>query len=481
MFIMPVGNRVDWKTPPVITLILILINCIVFFFLQAGDDRQDIKAIAFYYTTDLPGIEFSRYQSYLELNSIPAAVEKFKAAIPKQDGSALIVMENNSKFMKELHAGHIITLAMPEYAKWHELRNSYESMGSFTDRYLYRVGISSWVNIFTSAFLHGDFDHLFGNMVVLFLVGFLVESVVGKGIFLTTYLASAYAAKFMFSLTGDGSLLGASGAISGIMGIYTVVYGLRKIDFFYSIGFYFDYVRAPAIVLLPLWLGNEVYQHLSNHGSGVAYMSHFGGLACGALIGFLYRLFRPKVLNDIHAAVTDSELEQVEFQKGMDYLGTLEFKKALPIFKRLHEKHPEDHKILRLFYRAAKADPGSEDFHRAALQLLTVSAKDNHQAEQLNTLFHEYMDSVKPFPKFDPELIVQLAKRFTGTGYSNDAEKLVKWLQNSSPHHADLPMLLLLLTRGFYHERNNEKAEETRQLLLATFPDSNEASTAIAS
>lgn len=444
MFIMPAGNRVDWKRPPIVSLMLILINCFVFFFLQAGDDQQDDKAIAFYYTTDLPNVEIPRYQSYLDLNGSLAEVDAFKSSVPKKDWLAVILMENNKKFMLELRAGRIVTTEMPEFTKWRELRKQYEARKSFTSRYLYRTGESGWVNIFTSAFMHGDFDHLFGNMVVLFLVGFLVESVVGKRVFLLSYLASAWAAIFMYSLTGQGNLLGASGAIAGVMGMYTVVYGFKKIDFFYSLGFYFDYVRAPAIALLPVWLGNEVYQHFSNNRSRVAYMAHFGGLVCGALLGLVYRMLRSNAIKDSHAAVDDKELEKAEFHKGMDYLGALDFKRALVIFKRIQAKHPQDTQLLRLIYRAAKAEPDSDDYHRAAQELLALSVGGDFQKEQLNSLFHEYMACAKPYPMFNQELLINLAKRFTCSGYTNDAEKLMKWLQSIAPQHIDLPTLMLL-------------------------------------
>ena len=345
MFIIPVGNRVDWKRPPIVTLLLIAINCFVFFFLQAGDDAKDEKAAQYYFSSELPDWELNRYSEYLEKSGDAAKLLRFKGMLEKQDSYTLLIMERDAKFMRELHAGRIITSQAPEFAAWTAQRSKYESMRSFTTRYVYYVDDPSPVNAFTSAFMHGGFDHLFGNMVVLFLVGFLVETVIGKALFTLAYLVSIYASVIMFSLTAHGgSSLGASGAIAGVMGLYTVIFGVRKIDFFYSLGFYFDYVRAPAIALLPLWLGNELYQFLSEQGAHIAYMAHFGGLLSGATIGALYRWKRPAL---IEVSAEQMKSPTLGFNKTKDVRPVLdqdafaeetEIKKRLPDNQFVYDK-----------------------------------------------------------------------------------------------------------------------------------------------
>ena len=66
--------------------------------------------------------------------------------------------------------------------------------------------------------------------------------------------------------------LGASGAISGLMASYAVLYGRQRIRFFYQFLFYFDYVKAPAIILLPVWIGHEFLQQAINSEGGIAYI-----------------------------------------------------------------------------------------------------------------------------------------------------------------------------------------------------------------
>src|SRR3989338_6503901 len=479
MFIIPVGNRVDWKRPPVVTLLLILVNCFVFFFFQAGDERSDEKAMQYYFSSDLPKWELNRYSEYLEKNGDPAKSRRFREMLGKRDRHTLLAMERDAKFMRELHAGQVITPQAPEYAAWTEQRGKYEPLRSFTDRYVFQVDNPSVVNSSVSAFMHGGFDHLFGNMVVLFLIGFLVESVIGKSLFTVAYIVAIFAADFMFSLTAPGqSALGASGAIAGVMGLYPVIFGLKKIDFFYSLGFYFDYVRAPAIVLLPLWMGNELYQFFSEQGAHIAYMAHFGGLLSGALMGVLYRWKQPALIESHHEAAESKEMDGKTFQRGMDYLGAMDFQKALGVFKTLEEKHPHDMNLVLLTYRAAKSTPSSEDYHRTALRLLALPEMDAATSAQTHTIFHEYMSCAKPSPRFGHDLIAKLAKRFAGSSHCDDAEKLANFLQRAAPQHGELPAVLLALARGYYREQRKGKFEEILQSLIRQFPKSKEAEAA---
>jgi hypothetical protein len=327
--------------------------------------------------------------------------------------------------------------------------------------------------------MHGGFDHLFGNMLVLFLVGFLVESVIGKALFAFAYFIAIYASVFVYSLTGAGtSILGASGAIAGVMGMYTVIYGMRKIDFFFSLGFYFDYVRAPAIALLPLWLGNELYQFFSEKGAHIAYMAHFGGLLSGAMVGAFYRWRRPALIDTHHQEAESKELDSKAFQRGMGYLGEMEFQSALTVFKQLQERHPHDANLTRLVFRSAKFDPAGEDYHRAALKLMALPGTDAETSNHVHAAFQEYLNCARPSPRLGPDLIAKLAKRFAGSGHCEDAEKLAELLQRIAPQHLELPGVLLALARGHYREQRRDRFEALLQSLIERFPQSIEAETA---
>ena len=123
-------------------------------------------------------------------------------------------------------------------------------------------------------------------MVFLFMFGFTLEKALGPLLYLVCYLLGGVGASALAAWTyqGMGGLgLGASGAISALMGMYVVLYGMRRIPFFYMVLFYFNLARWPALVLLPVWIAWEGVQHLMG-GGHVAYMAHLGGLVTGAVM-----------------------------------------------------------------------------------------------------------------------------------------------------------------------------------------------------
>jgi membrane associated rhomboid family serine protease len=147
----------------------------------------------------------------------------------------------------------------------------------------------SLVTLLSSQFMHGDWFHLLGNMLFLIMFGIAMERHWGARRFLPAYLLCGIGAGLLFIASAPNSgipLVGASGAISGLMGLFAGTFRLRKLEFFYTLGFFFGSFRAPALVLFPVWLGWELIQAATMN-SNVAYMAHAGGLLTGLALAFL--------------------------------------------------------------------------------------------------------------------------------------------------------------------------------------------------
>lgn len=152
----------------------------------------------------------------------------------------------------------------------------------------------------SSLFVHGGLFHLLGNMLFFFLSGPFVEDVFGRPIFAALYLLSggagtlAHALKFPQS---DVPLVGASGAIAGVMGAFLVRLGTSRIRFLYMPFFPFLWrVRftffMPAFVVLPLWFTEQVwYAHRAGAESGIGFWAHIGGFLFGAAAAAVVRFF----------------------------------------------------------------------------------------------------------------------------------------------------------------------------------------------
>lgn len=152
------------------------------------------------------------------------------------------------------------------------------------------VHLNSLHTILTSMFLHGGFLHLAGNMLYLWIFGDNVEDVCGHSRFLGFYLLSglaAFFAHFIFSPFSDIPMVGASGAISGVLGAYAVKFPGARIHVLVPLFFWIWRIFAiPAIIVLGFWFLMQLWNGLffSAGGGGVAWFAHIGGFVAGLFL-----------------------------------------------------------------------------------------------------------------------------------------------------------------------------------------------------
>ena len=138
---------------------------------------------------------------------------------------------------------------------------------------------------FTSMFVHGGFMHLLGNMLFLWIFGNNIEDFLGPVKFIIFYIASGLAAVALFVLFGPNSqvpLVGASGAIAGVLGAYLILYPHARILTLIWL-FFIQIVRIPAKIMLGFWFFYQLLMSLMGGGGGVAWLAHVGGFAFGWL------------------------------------------------------------------------------------------------------------------------------------------------------------------------------------------------------
>ena len=140
-------------------------------------------------------------------------------------------------------------------------------------------------------FLHGDLLHLFGNMAFLLVFGRQVENQLERINFLTFYLTAGISACVGHMLMGPDSsapLIGASGAISGVLGAFFICNPRARITLVLEpVLIYFLHrliIRVPAWIFLPVWFFLQISMGLKQHGSNVAFWVHVGGFLAGAVI-----------------------------------------------------------------------------------------------------------------------------------------------------------------------------------------------------
>ncbi|MEQ8765444.1 MAG: rhomboid family intramembrane serine protease [Planctomycetota bacterium] len=239
----PIRDDIPTKHPPVVTIVLIALNVLAFLWQLSGDSFQG---------------------RLFELAAVPAnIVGSEKAPIVYVEVPSQLAVRMNkpySPFVSEADAREIPA-----------------SLGVT----VYEQPIPAWMTILTSMFLHGGFGHLLFNMLFLWIFGNNIEDACGRLRFVLFYLATGVVATLAHVFSEAGSpipTIGASGAISGVLGGYLLLYPHARV--LTVIPFFFLYLaHLPAKVFLLLWFANQFLGLFG--GGGVAWWAHIGGFVAG--------------------------------------------------------------------------------------------------------------------------------------------------------------------------------------------------------
>jgi len=238
-------------------------------------------------------------------------------------------------------------------------------------------------SLITSMFLHGGIAHIIGNMVFLYIFGDNIEDRFGHFKYLILYLFWGIAAGIIHSFyavsVGGGEIpaVGASGAISGVLGAYLVLFPRAKI-FTIITAFFITTVRIPALAYIPIWFILQVVFSILNPEGGVAYLAHIGGFAVGAGVSYLTKSFFPSIF-------------QGHIEAGPTYL-----KKSKPYTRRLYpdnSRHP--------IYQPDIIE--GDNYYEILLEL-----KGLRNIQNLRAIYQEATGSVEIFSEGSPNPIVSV-------------------------------------------------------------------------
>ena len=443
MLIIPLQKKPTRRNFPYITAVLIVLNSLVFAVLQNGDRETEMQALQLYLDSGLSTQEWRWYGDYLDAEDVAYRAKQREVntladndAVPELTIAALRAheVERHPDFLRALRAGEILPRDTADWQTWAERRDEYESIlsESFTRSHLLSAEHVTPARLIGHMFMHGGVMHLVGNLVFLALLGLLVERAMRGPVYLAVYLLCGLAAGMTFVATHlqDGqSVLGASGAIAGLMGLFTVIYGLRRVRFFYWFFVYFDYVRAPAILLLPAWLGWEVLQFFIGS-EGIAYEAHAGGIVAGALAGLAIRQF-----GWLDTAFLNEECQREEdrdaLRRARADITALRPAMARARLEPLLERHPHDPDVLRAWFSASMIRRDDPARHEALARVLALSGDTADERR----LIQETLAAFRPHGelRIDSENGLELARRLIRWEAFDLAEWLLGQLERRSP------------------------------------------------
>ncbi len=410
MLILPFQHTLSWRKPPVLTLSLIILNCLIYISYQLQDHERIQEIISHYQATVLPHAEAPHYIDYIERNPsiFPEEyVQEIKQALAEDGPKAIAAdMALNLEFVAFLDYYKDTVWEEPDSEWWQSARAEfYQNEIKKLSNYAYGFIPAEFevYSLFSYQFLHGSWGHLFGNMLILFILGFGLERVLNQIKLLILYLLTGAFSAITFSMVEQGSmvtLVCAAGSISGLMGIFVGVYGFQKIRFFYFVGVAFGYFRFPALIILPIWVANELIQYSINLNGQVAYFAHIGGLVSGGALAFLFRQTWLKPTEDSLAIKEESEANfKHDYQSALTLIENLKFEQARKRFIKLWQGYPNKPFLLDHLYHLYKMDDSSKGF----LQTMTLLIQHHRDALSVEQWQHlsEFVRKVENLKKIN--------------------------------------------------------------------------------
>lgn len=470
MIILPTEKSFDWQHTPVVLISLVILNIFIFFFYQGGDGKKWERAYFQYEEAQLLSVEWPLYRDYLSEQGNAEYLVQLQASM--DNGMASEVSQSllqdigfnlylNEKY-HELMPDHV-------YIQWSSARRVVDSaLGSIS---FIRFGlIPSQINaidIFTHQFLHGDAMHLFGNLFFLLVCGFAVEAAVGHLRFLVFYLITGVVAGLshaLMDLTSQASLVGASGAISGVMAMYLGVFRLRKIQFFYWFFIFVGYFRAPALLILPIYIGKEVFDYINSDGSNIAYLAHAGGFVTGGLLITVSLLINPQTMDEEYL---DTDQASNEYQEKLDKvfkaIENYQFTSALKHLVTMIQEYGLNFHLAMLRYNLGKIHKPQEFTHWVN-DVFMLKTRCLNELEKINNVWKDNQAIAK---KLDDKHAFELGLRFANTRQFTSAEFIFKSLLDKSAQHLQLTTLALKLAEAAKQLQQTEKRKEYLQFSRA--------------
>jgi membrane associated rhomboid family serine protease len=463
MLVLPVtaGGQ---KSLPVATLLLIVVNCLVFFFLQSGEDRAYQEAFTYYQESGLARLELDLYRNHVESPGEEAPPGATAGQVAEGD---IAEMMQDNEFQYQLLQRQVVTSGAPGYDGWLAKRLVFEGKLAqvFSHRYGYSPALGNRLGLFTCMFLHGSLMHLVGNMVFLWFVGSLLEVGIGWRRYLPGYLFTGVCASLLFGLVYPrelGPLVGASGAIAGLMGAYGFVFARARIKVFYSLGFYFDYARVPGWLLFPFWVAHEFFQLYSNAGSHVAYMAHVGGLLSGGFLGFAQLRFGDDRASTMLAAAPEERVPHL-LEQGLEHFARLEMAEARRKMCEVLEIMPDNRAAWLHLFHIDKATPQSGVFQQTAEGFFGQLARDAKSRADLLLHSREYQRLGGKL-RLTPELSKALALAHIEAGELREAAGYLTLLLQKIPQQPGLPPALMRLAEAYL--QGGQRTEARRCLAV---------------
>lgn len=459
MIIVPTEKRLDWRYAPVVICALVLINVLVFFLYQSGDAQKFDQAITTYQSSDYFSYEWPLFQIYLEEQEETQLLDNYRQQYADDYYNQILGdMLMRADFFEYLKDQAYSAFPAGKYEQWAFDRSEIHRLLESTSAIKYGLIASNLqvTDFLTHQFLHGDLMHLLGNMFFLIVCGFAVEAAIGHWRFLAFYLLSGTVAGLVQAAIDWNSsqpLIGASGAISGVMAMYLAVFRLKKIEFFYWFLFFVGYIRAPALLILPFYIGKEIYSYYHDAGSNIAFMAHAGGFVAGAILIFLAWLVNRSIFNEQYIEQDQRiDPDREKLAEVYSFIESFHFDRALATINHLIQEHGADFEYCLIRYNLLKLIR-EEELPQAALELLATNFSDTN----IPRLGKIWQENTEIHTQLSDAAVLKIGLQLTALEDPTSAEEIFLRLQNDSSESLRLSVYAAKLASAFERIKRLDK------------------------
>lgn len=438
---------------PYLTLCLIIVTTISYFVFQNDDLEEEQAVIEFYQSSGLFNSEIDLFNEYLKTDGALSDYQSL-SDFDTQGPARLYFMVFDQNFRRYIDTQIQQSPAAIDTQKWLAMHNeltlkkqqvTYFNFGARPDNLLEP-------GLITHIFLHSGIMHLLSNMVFLFLFGLGVETLYGKARYLIIYLTSGVAGAIAFNFIDGKSysaLVGASGAISGLMGAYVAYFSTQKIRFFAWFGIYFNQFKWPAFTVLLFWLGKEFFYQLTDLESNTAYMAHFGGLLTGGLLGLLFKQLSSGVpeLSSNNATDFGPETNKAtsptnHYQKALEHIRKLEVEQARTALNHALDMQPGHLQALQSLYNLEKVNPNQPSYRKVINRVFAFDLGNTVADAFILSVAQDALSKTLSVEQLDIDAFFGLLHRQLRNDRLQASTPLVQQAKKNFSEHKKLPKLL---------------------------------------
>jgi len=273
-------------------------------------------------------------------------------------------------------------------------------------KYGYIPAEKNLMGLVTYMFIHGGWLHLIGNLLLLYLTGPFIEDAWGRPIFTAFYVMAGVFSGYMFSLyypNFTGPLIGASGAIAGLMGAFLIKFWRTKIKFFFFIFVFHGTFKAPAWLMLPIWLALEIFNAnsigtVNAEGGGVAHWAHIWGFLLGVVAAALMKRLKieekyvhPKIEAQVH--FVDEGYKA--FEEATQKIKEGKPEEAYALLLSAARKNPKDRDVVEGLWNQAKELGKEKEAAEFYIRLIESEIRRN----LMEVAFVHFMDLKEKIPQ----------------------------------------------------------------------------------